>query len=243
MWNIDLKGKKVLIVGGTGNIGESIALEFLSAGAEVTVTAKSNKEIKKFQDNNLKKEITASKLDITNDISINEFLKSIDSLDVLVNCASITKGGLEYRIENFADVVNVNLMGLMRISHIMLPKLALTQGNIVNISSANTNVVFPTAPSYVATKGGIDSLTKSMAACWAEHKVRVNSVAPGWIEGKTANILKKDYKKTEDIIDRIPLKRFGKPSEVANAIIFLSSSLASYVSGATIFVDGGYSIN
>ena len=115
--------------------------------------------------------------------------------------------------------------------------------SISRISSANTNVVFPHSPSYSATKGGIESLTKSMAICWANHKVRVNSVAPGWIKGKTSNILKKDYKKIDEILERIPLKRFGNPDEVANVIIFLSSNLASYISGSTIFVDGGSSIN
>ena len=85
---------------------------------------------------------------------------------------------IEFRIENFADVVNVNLMGTMRITHAMLPKLALSRGNIVNITSANFNLSIPNTPAYVATKGGLEALTKSMATCWAEHKVRVNSVAP-----------------------------------------------------------------
>ena len=242
MWNIDLKGKKVLIVGGTGNIGESIALEFLSAGAEVTVTAKSNKEIKKFQDNNLKKEITASKLDITNDISINEFLKSIDSLDVLVNCASITKGGLEYRIENFADVVNTNLMGVMRICHELLPKIAINKGSIINITSIFAHIGLKDAPAFSSTKSAVNALTHSMAACWANHDVRVNCIAPGWIKSNTTELINdgKNIKKT--IINRIPLARQGEPSEIGGAAVFLASNKASYITGATIFIDGGYSV-
>ena len=236
-------GKNVLITGGISGIGFEAAKSFLELGAKVIVTYKSKANYEKFRKYFSKFSMQVEQLDLTNDISIENLTNKVNKLDILINNAVHLKGGIEYRIENFADVVNVNLMGLMRICHIMLPKLAITQGNIVNISSANTNIVFPNSPSYVATKGGVDALTKSMAACWAEHKVRVNSVAPGWIEGKTINILKKDYKESNNIVDRIPLKRFGKPSEVANAIIFLSSSLASYISGATIFVDGGYSIN
>ena len=243
MKKFNFSGKNVLITGGISGIGFETAKLFSELGAKVIITYKSKANYEKYSKYFVKLSMQVEQLDLTNDISIEKLSDKINKLDILINNAVHVKGGVEYRFENFADVVNVNLMGLMRISHTLLPKLALTQGNIVNISSANTNLVFPQAPSYVATKGGIESLTKSMAACWAEHKVRVNSVAPGWIEGKTSNILKRDYKKTEDIIDRIPLKRFGKPSEVANAIIFLSSSLASYVSGATIFVDGGYSIN
>ena len=243
MKKFNLSKKNVLITGGVTGIGFEAAKLFAELGAKVVVTCKSKSNYEKYLDQLAKLDLQLEQLDLTNDISIEKLSNKIKKLDILVNNAVYLKGGIEYRIENFADVVNVNLMGLMRICHTMLPKLAISEGNIINISSANTNVVFPHSPSYSATKGGIESLTKSMAICWANHKVRVNSVAPGWIKGKTSNILKKDYKKTDEILERIPLKRFGNPDEVANVIIFLSSNLASYISGSTIFVDGGSSIN
>ncbi len=243
MKKFNLSKKNVLITGGVTGIGFEAAKLFAELGAKVVVTCKTKSNYEKYLDQLAKLDLQLEQLDLTNDISIEKLSNKIKKLDILVNNAVYLKGGIEYRIENFADVVNVNLMGLMRICHTMLPKLAISEGNIINISSANTNVVFPHSPSYSATKGGIESLTKSMAICWANHKVRVNSVAPGWIKGKTSNILKKDYKKIDEILERIPLKRFGNPDEVANVIIFLSSNLASYISGSTIFVDGGSSIN
>ena len=169
--------------------------------------------------------------------------KKLDKLDILINNATILKGGIEYRIENFSDVVNVNLMGLMRICHTFLPKLAISQGNIVNISSVSTKTCMANSPSYSATKSAIESLTKSMASCWSTHKVRVNCVAPGFIKGNTLNKILESYDNENEIIKRIPLKRFGFPEEVAEAIMFLASNGASYITGSTIFVDGGYSVS
>ena len=95
----------------------------------------------------------------------------------MVNCAAIVKGGVEYRIENFSDVVNVNLMGLLEYVMKCCLNWPLTRGNIINLSSVNTRLASSTSPAYASTKSGIEALTRSMA-CWAVHNVRVNSVAP-----------------------------------------------------------------
>ena len=239
----NFKNKSILITGGSSRIGVETAKLFVSHGAEVIITCKSQKSYDIC--NQIGKEFSfkVEKLDITNDISIELLEKKIQKLDVLINNASLVKGGIEFRIENFSDVVNVNLMGVMRLTHAMLPKLALTRGNIVNITSANFKLAIANAPSYVATKGGVESLTKSMASCWADHKVRINSIAPGWIEGNTYSKIMKDYKFRNNFKDRIPLGRMGKPEEVASVILFLSSDMASYMTGTTIFVDGGYTVN
>ena len=234
--------KNILIVGGSRGIGYSAATLFAKLGGNVIVTCKKNKSLEEFVKNNKDGNIRIEKLDLTNDISIENLIEKVTTLDILVNCASLVKGGVEYRIENFSDVVNVNLMGTLRICHAMLPKLALSRGNIINLTSINSRKVSASIPAYASTKSGLESLTKSMAACWASHHVRVNSVAPGWIEGKTNDILTReltDYNYHE----RIPLKRLGKPDEVANVIVFLASKYASYITGATILVDGGFSIN
>jgi len=199
--------------------------------------------LEEFQKINKYHTIKIELLDLTNEISIENLEKKIKTLDILINCASLIKGGVEFRIENFSDVVNVNLMGTLRISHTMLPKLAISRGNIINITSVNTRLANSRVPGYASTKAGIETLTKSMASCWASHNVRVNCIAPGWIEGKTNEILKKEIFDTENYLNRIPLKRSGKPEEVANVIIFLSSNYASYITGTTILVDGGFSIN
>ena len=246
MFNINFKNKVVLISGGTSGIGLATAKIFSQLSAKVIITCKSQDSFNKFRAN-YKKELSDNfmleKLDITNDISIERLINKVHCLDILINNASIVKGGIEYRIENFADVVNVNLMGLMRISHAMLPKLAISKGSIVNVTSTSAKLSLANSPSYSATKGGIKTLTESMAACWSQHDVRVNAVAPGWIKGRTMNTIKKDLKNFKDYKKRIPLGRIGSPEDVANTIIFLASDKAAYISGATIFVDGGYSIN
>ena len=239
----DFRNKSILIVGGSKGIGYQTAVLFSDLGGKVIVTCKTKRSLEEFKKNNNNKNISIELLDLTNEISIENLEKKINSLDILVNCAALVKGGVEFRIENFADVVNVNLMGAMRISHTMLPKLAINRGNIVNLTSVNTRLANSTAPGYASTKSGIETLTKSMAACWATHNVRVNCIAPGWIEGKTNDILKKDIADYESYFKRIPLNRLGKPLEVANVVLFLSSNFASYITGATILVDGGFSIN
>ncbi len=234
--------KNILIVGGSSGIGYEAAVLFSKLGGNVTVTCKKNKSFEEFKIKNENEKISIEKLDLTNDIAVEGLAEKINSLDILINCASLVKGGVEYRIENFSDIVNVNLMGTLRICHSMLPKLALTRGNIINLTSVNTKLAGSTSPAYASTKSGIESLTKSMAACWASHNVRVNNISPGWIEGNTYETLVKDLSEL-NYDERIPLKRLGKPKEVANVILFLASEYASYITGATILVDGGFSIN
>ena len=237
------KDKIILITGGAQGIGLKCAERFSSLGSKVIVTCKSKNSYEHFKKSCLEKNIQLEKLDLTNELSIDMLHQKLDKLDILINNATLFKGGIEYRIENFSDVVNVNLMGLMRVCHTFLPKLALSQGNIVNISSVSTKTCMSNAPSYNATKSAIESLTKSMASCWATHKVRVNCVAPGFIKGNTLNKILESYDNDNEIITRIPLKRFGFPEEVAEAVMFLASNGASYITGSTIFVDGGYSVS
>lgn len=243
MKNSSLENKNVLITGGVEGIGYECAKQFQELGSNVIVTCLTNKSYENFLSIGLEKNIEIEKLDITNDISIEKLKKKIETLDVLVNNATLLKGGIEYRIENFSDVVNVNLMGVMRICHAFLPKLALSQGNIVNVGSVSTQIPMAYAPAYNATKSAIETLTKSLASCWAEHKVRVNCIAPGFIKGKTLNKIINQVEDADHLLQRIPLKRYGLPAEVAEAVLFLSSEKSSYITGTTVLVDGGYSIN
>ena len=239
----DFENKNVLITGGVEGIGLECAKKFVSSGSNVIVTCKTKLSYEKFLKSNTLKGIQLERLDITNDISIDQLKKKIDKLDILINNASLLKGGIEYRIENFSDVVNVNLMGLMRICHAFLPKLALSHGNIINVGSMNMKLSMKKIPAYSATKSAVETLTKSMASCWAEHKVRVNCVAPGFIIGRTLNKMLEEYSSQNSLLERIPLNRFGFPEEVAESIFFLASSKSSYITGSTIYIDGGYSLN
>jgi len=241
-YTIDLSGKVVLVTGGASGIGYAIALSFLEAGAEVIVTAKTDESIKNCKTITKNGSLKIFKLDVTNDISIEKLFSEIDTLDILVNNAGIVKRALEYRVETFADVINTNLMGVMRICHEAFPKLALTKGNIINIASMWSFFGSPLSPGYTASKTGLIGLTKSLANGWSEHEVRVNCIAPGWIETKLNKELREDREQFEKIKDRTPMKRWGNPKDISGAAIYLASDKASFTTGATIVVDGGYSI-
>ena len=241
-YTIDLSGKVVLVTGGASGIGYAIALSFLEAGAEVIVTARTEESIKNCKTITENGSLKIFKLDVTNDISIEKLFAEIDTLDNLVNNAGIVKRALEYRVETFADVINTNLMGVMRICHEAFPKLALTKGNIINIASMWSFFGSPVSPGYTASKTGLVGLTKSLANGWSEHEVRVNCIAPGWIETKLNKDLREDKEQFEKIIDRTPMKSWGNPKDISGAAIYLASDKASFTTGATIVVDGGYSI-
>ena len=241
-YTIDLSGKVVLVTGGASGIGYAIALSFLEAGAEVIVTARTDESIQNCETITKNGRLKIFKLDVTNDISIEKLFAEIDTLDILVNNAGIVKRALEYRVEFFADVINTNLMGVMRICHEAFPKLALTKGNIINIASMWSFFGSPVSPGYTASKTGLIGLTKSLANGWSEHEVRVNCIAPGWIKTKLNKDLREDKEQFEKIIDRTPMKSWGNPKDIAGAAIYLASDKASFTTGATIVVDGGYSI-
>ena len=241
-YTIDLTGKIALVTGGASGIGYAIAMAFLEAGAEVIVTAKSDESLDKCKTKTKYGDLKKYKLDVTNDISIDEILNEISDLHILVNNAGLVKRALEYRIEHFAEVINTNLMGVMRMSHSVLPKLAITHGNIINIASMWSFFGSPMSPGYTASKTGLVGLTKSLANGWYEHKVRVNAIAPGYIETKLTKPLREEKDQKEKITDRTVMKRWGVPEDIAGAAVYLASDRASYTTGTTITVDGGYSI-
>ncbi len=241
-YTIDFTGKTALITGGASGIGYAIAEAFQEAGADVIVTAKSDNSLEKCNEKTRFGTLRKYKLDVTNDISIENIFAEIDDLHILVNNAGIVKRGLEYRIEHFADVINTNLMGVMRMSHDALPKLALTHGNIINIASMFSFFGSPMSPGYTASKTGLVGLTKSLANGWSEHHVRVNAIAPGYIKTKLTQPLREEDEQREKITDRIAIKKWGIPEDIAGAAVYLASDRASYTTGTTITVDGGYSI-
>ncbi len=241
-YTIDLTGKIALVTGGASGIGYAIAEAFLEAGAEVIVTAKTDTSLEKCNEKTKYGVLKKVKLDVTNDISIENLFSQIDDLHILVNNAGIVKRGLEFRIEHFADVINTNLMGVMRMSHEALPKLALTHGNIINIASMWSFFGSPMSPGYTASKTGIIGLTKSLSNAWYEHHVRVNAIAPGYIETKLTKPLRDEKEEKEKITERTVMKKWGAPKDIAGAAVYLASDKANYTTGTTITVDGGYSI-
>jgi NAD(P)-dependent dehydrogenase (short-subunit alcohol dehydrogenase family) len=146
----------------------------------------------------------------------------------------------EYDIETFERVIAVNLNGTMRMCSAARPLLAKTQGSIINTASMLTFFGGGLSPAYSASKGGVGQLTKSLAIAYAADGIRVNAVAPGWIATPLTQVLQDDDTRSQAILARTPMKRWGLPEDVARVAAFLASPAASFMTGTIVPVDGGY---
>ncbi len=242
-----LKGKKALITGSSRGIGKAIVEAYLKNGCEVWGLC-SKPSANKDALETLAKENSVAFHEIYADVGnaeqVTEVVKAAlaeaGGFDVLVNNAGITRDGLSFRMkkEDWDDVLRINLTSAFLISQVvsndMIRKRA---GSIINMSSivgihGNGGQV-----NYSASKGGLIAYSKSLAAEVGARGVRVNAIAPGFIETDMTNVLKDEVKAA--MAEKIPLKRAGKPEDIANAALFLGSDLSTYITGQVIGVDGG----
>ena len=226
------EGKTALITGGTTGIGLAIAHAFAAAGARVTAAGLGAGS---------EPDLDMRELDVTSDEQVRVLVSTFEALDFVVNCAGIIRRDEEYEIETFQRVLDINLAGTMRVSVAAKSLLSARRGAIVNIASMLTYFGGPRVPAYSASKGGIASLTRSLAVAWANEGIRVNAVAPGWITTPLTRALHSDAERSAPILARTPMGRWGKPEEVAGAVLFLCSPAAAFITGAILPVDGGYS--
>ena len=227
--------RHVLVTGGTSGIGAAIAHAFADEGASVTVTGITREETAR-----VPASLRAEVLDVRDGAAVEALVSSFASLHHVVNCAGVIRRGEEHDPQVFADVVDINLTGTMRICAAARGKLKASRGTIVNMASVLSYLGGGLVPGYAASKGGIAQLTKSLAIAYAPDGIRVNAVAPGWIETPLTAALRENAPRSEAILARTPLGRWGKPEDIAGGVLFLSSPIASFVTGTVLAIDGGY---
>lgn len=182
-------------------------------------------------------------VDVTDQDGIGALVGGIERLDILVNAAGIIHRADEYKLDVFERVIRVNLLGTMHMCTACRPHLAERGGSIVNVASMLSFFGAGLAPAYSASKGAVAQLTKSLAIGWAAEGIRVNAVAPGWIATPLTKALQDDAARASNILARTPLGRWGRPEDVAGAVVFLSSPSAAFITGVILPVDGGYLVS
>tara|TARA_B100000941_G_C28494414_1_gene549953 strand:+ start:1416 stop:2147 length:732 start_codon:yes stop_codon:yes gene_type:complete len=234
--------KKILITGSSGGIGSEIVKKFVSLNGEILATGTNEMKL-----NKLKEEfpnISILKFDISNHDKIEQFIDEVYSklngLDILINNAGITQDNLSLRMQKdeWQKVINLNLTSTFYLSKYAIKKMLKNKyGRIVNITSIVGHTGNIGQANYAASKSGIIAMSKSLAVEYAKKNITINCVSPGFIQTSMTDKIKPEFK--EILISKIPIAKLGTGEDVSNTVAFLSSDLASYITGETIHVNGG----
>ncbi len=250
----ELKDKIALVTGARQGMGKSHALVLAGQGAKVVVTNRTIEGCQEVVDEIISKggEAVCFGMDVTNKAEIDnvfdEVVKKYGRLDILVNNAGIyvPKPALEMTEEEWDMMIDINLKGQFLCAQRAAKEMMKNKwGRIINISSiasGGAGIGFFGAAHYAASKGGIIGMTETLATEWADLGINVNAIGPGAIDTPMVRQPGKEIGKetNEEIMSRVPLKRIGKPEEISAMVVFLASEEASYVTGATFYVDGGW---
>ncbi|WP_299789165.1 3-oxoacyl-ACP reductase FabG [uncultured Shewanella sp.] len=241
--SIDLTGKVALVTGASRGIGRAVAETLVAAGATVVGTATSERGAAAIQeylgDNGL-----GLVLNVTDGQSVTDLFAQIKEktgeVNILVNNAGITRDNLLMRMKDdeWSDIIDTNLTSLFRTSKAaMRPMMKKRNGRIINIGSVVGSMGNPGQTNYCAAKAGLIGFTKSLAREVASRQITVNAIAPGFIQTDMTDELTEEQQQA--IMSQVPMERLGQAQEIANAVLFLASDSAAYITGETLHVNGG----
>lgn len=240
MYDLNFSGKTVLVVGGTSGIGNGVAQAFRANGADVHVwgTRPSRDDYAGQSGSNLEG-LHYAQMDVADFGAVDAYTIPFEKLDVLVTCQGhAVYGRKEFSLETFQEVVDINLNSVMACCTKFHPMLEESRGNIVIVGSIAGFQSQMGNPAYAASKTAVVGLVRTLGEAWAST-VRVNSVAPGFVRTRLTEIVSSNPKRLERVLSQIPVGRLGEPEDIAGAVLFLASGLASFMVGQTLIVDGG----
>ena len=244
-----LEGRVALVTGSAQGLGNTIARGMLEAGARIVLSDVSAAALEKAQAAFREEgyEVPAYVFDISNEPQVTEAVEAIEKevgpIDILVNNAGIHKRNLliDMPVENWRKVIDVNLSGAFIVGRAVARGMIARQyGKIINIASINAMMVRPNIGNYCAAKGGIVTLTKSMATEWGAYNINVNAIGPGYFLTDLTKPLSEDESFDAWVKSEVPLKRWGDPKDLIGVAVMLASPASDYISGQTIYVDGGW---
>ncbi|MDQ1404712.1 MAG: hypothetical protein QOG55_341 [Acidobacteriaceae bacterium] len=247
--SLSLQSKIAVVIGGTSGIGRAISLGLADAGAAVIASGRNKDKVDSVAAEFEAKNCSTMRVtcDIASRASLEDLLQQVlqhfGTVDVLVNCAAKIRRAptLTFPEDEWNDILDTNLTGTLRSCQVFGKHMLEKQyGRIINIASLNSFVSLSEVAAYAASKAAVVSLTRSLAVEWSKHGVLVNAIAPGVFHTELNAELLDGTERGHELLMRTPMRRFGRVDEVAGAAVFLASDAASFITGQTLVIDGGF---